>query len=314
MYRSPSTAMGRADEGWRLTFEGQASENGSAPVTLDGALALAQSDRAGCAPAAAAPATPRHGGAQAKAHGELRAFASTRSRSRASEADGAQTDRARRARPRRRSEAHARSCGAAPRARSARRGERPGSKIVGASGSLADRPRALKALAGGVTASLPSRAQRRFNFGAETVELADESFGNLQLERHGDRERSVDLVLERQLDRARRDRLLGRVRRARGKALARGHIEVKAPDAAAFLQGLGLASEAANARIPLDARGRAEARPGRARIDALDLTLAGSRITGRLDRRRARSTAGRPASRRSSRAAISTSTAGRSAR
>jgi hypothetical protein len=274
-------ADGDADaRGWRLTFEGQATQNGQTPVTLDGAVALAQSDRVGLRTGSGGTGDAPSWRAQAKAHGELRAL----------RFDGIEISREQAAALRLTGQG-ALDLTADPKLTldlAARRlvldplaeANPPDPKIVGASGSL-PLDEALKALAGGVTASLPSWLSVDLNLGAETAELADESFGNLHLSGTA----SADAVAISSLSAnwaGRGDIAFSGSAVGGDKALARGHIEVKAPDAAAFLQGLGLASEAASTRVPLTLAGELRLDQTAARIDALDLSLAGSQITGRL--------------------------------
>ncbi len=280
------------DKGLRLTFEGQASENGSSPVTVDGAVALAQSDNIKLRTGDAGPGDKPLWRAQAKAHGELRSL----------RFDEIEITRGE-ATPLRLTGNGALDLGAGdPKLTldlSARRlaldslveASAAEAKAPGASGALPV-GRALEALAGLATASVPSPLSVEFNLRAETVELAHESFANLQLK---GRATASDLSIS-----SANANWIGRGEVGfsgnavgAGKALARGHVDVKAQDAAAFLQGLGLANEGANARIPLALAGELTLDREGASVDGLGLTLAGSRITGKLGVKAARD--GRPA-------------------
>jgi hypothetical protein len=280
------------DKGFRLTFEGQASGNGSSPVTIEGALALAQSDNIKLRTGDAGTGDRPLWRAQAKAHGELRSL----------RFDEIEITRGE-ATPLRLTGQGALDLGAGdPKLTldlSARRlvldslveasaaeAKALDVKALGASGALPI-GRALEALAGLATASVPSPLRVEFNLRAETVELAHESFGNLRLKgRATASDLSISSANANWIGRGE----VGFSGNAAGgaKALARGHVDVKAQDAAAFLQGLGLANEGANARIPLALAGELTLDREGASVDGLDLTLAGSRITGKLGVKAAR--------------------------
>ena len=280
------------DKGLRLTFEGQASGNGSSPVTVDGAVALAQSDNIRLRTGDAGPGDKPLWRAQAKAHGELRSL----------RFDEIEITRGE-ATPLRLTGQGALDLGAGdPKLTldlSARRlaldslveASAAEAKAPGASGALPI-SRALEALAGLATASVPSPLSVEFNLRAETLELAHESFGNLQLKgRATESDLSISSANANWIGRGEVGFSGNAV--GAGKALARGHVDVKAQDAAAFLQGLGLANEGTNARIPLALAGELTLDREGASVDGLDLTLAGSRITGKLGVKAARD--GRPA-------------------
>ena len=276
------------DKGWRFTFEGQAfekafekaSENGPSPVNFGGAVLLAQSDgvklRAGAGGANDKPLWR----AQAKAHGELRALRLeeieiTRGEATPLRLTG-QGGFHLAGDPKLTLELSARRLALDPLV------EANGFdlKALGATGAF-PLGHALEVLAGLVTGSVPPPLSVDFNLRADTVELADESFGNLQLKGAATAdELSISSANANWIGRGEVG-FSGDAAGA-GKALARGHVDVKAQDAAAFLQGFGFASESANARIPLMLAGELNVDPKGTSIEGLDLTLAGSRITGKL--------------------------------
>ena len=202
-------ADGDADaRGWRLTFEGQATQNGQTPVTLDGAVALAQSDRVGLRTGSGGTGDAPSWRAQAKAHGELRAL----------RFDGIEISREQAAALRLTGQG-ALDLTADPkltldlaarrsRARSARRGEPPGSEDRRREREPSARrgSESARRRRDGVAAALAQRRPqpRRRDGGARRRELRKSAS-----ERDRIRGRGRDLVLERQLGRARRHRLLG---------------------------------------------------------------------------------------------------------
>ena len=285
------------DKGFRLTFEGQASGNGFSPVTVEGALALAQSDAVKLRTSDGGTGEKPLWRAQAKAHGELRSLRFDEIEITRGEAtplrltgqgalDLAAGD------PKLTLDLSARRLALDSLIGTNAAGAKAlDVKALGASGALPI-GRALGALAGLATTSVPSALSVEFNLRADTVDLADESFANVRLK---GRATASDLSIS-----SANVNWIGRGEigfagdaAGAGKALARGHVDVKAQDAAAFLQGLGLASEGANARIPLVLAGELRLDREGASVDGLDLTLAGSRITGKLGVKATRD--GRPA-------------------
>ena len=267
-------------KGWRLIYEGQASGSGPSPVSFDGAVTLAQNDGVGLrAPASGAGDTPPWR-AQAKARGELRTL----------HFDELEITRGE-GTPLRLTGQGSLDLTGDPRLAldlAARRlaldglveAKAPDAKASGVNGSLPI-GRELDSLAQLVAVSIPPPLSVDFGLRAESAELADESFGNVLLKGRASAS-GLSIVAANANWIGRGDIAFSGNAAGGNKALAQGHVDVKSPDAAAFLQGFGLASENPNARIPMTLVGELTLDRQGARIDGLDLTLAGSQITGRL--------------------------------
>ncbi|MBV9974995.1 MAG: AsmA family protein [Hyphomicrobiales bacterium] len=278
-------------KGWRLTYEGQATASSASPVSFEGAVTLAQNEGAGLRAASGAGSEAPAWRAQAKAHGELRALRLdeieiTRGESTPLRLTGQGSldltgdpkialDLATR-----RLALDAIVAANLPDAKASDAGG--GAPLAGS----------LDTLGRLVVAAVPPPLSVDFNLRADNADLADESFGNLVLKgRVTANDLSIFSLNANWLGRG--DIAFSGNAEGGSKALARGHIDVKAPDAATLLQGLGLSGEGANSRIPLALSGELTLDRRGARIDGLELTLAGSRITGRLSSQAAAS--GRPA-------------------
>ncbi|MFI4995694.1 MAG: AsmA family protein [Hyphomicrobiales bacterium] len=265
---------------WRLSFEGEAMKGSASPVALDGAVVMAQGDKG---PPRPAPASENREAAQwrvqAKAHGEQRVLTFTeveisRERAEALRLSG-QGELDFKGMPRLSLDLSARRLLLDPLI------EAP---APGASGGGARLGQALEALATGVATGLPGGLAVDFDIGSETVELAGESFEHFRVK--GTASAQDLAVSSLNANWVGRGELSFSGGAPTGGApphgQIRGHVEVKAADAAAFLQGLDLASEAASARIPLTLAGDLTLAPEAARIEALDISLAGSKIGGSL--------------------------------
>jgi hypothetical protein len=265
---------------WRLSFEGEARRGSASPVALDGAVVMAQGDKG---PPRPAPAGENREAAlwrvQAKAHGEQRVLTFTeveisRERAEALRLSG-QGGLDFNGTPRLSLDLSARRLLLDPLI------EAP---APGASGGGARLGQALEALAAGVGTAVPDGLAVDFDIGSETVELAGESFEHFRVK--GTASAQDLAVSSLNANWVGRGELSFTGGAPPGGAPAhgqiRGHVEVKAADAAAFLQGLDLASEAASARIPLTLAGDLTLAPEAARIEALDISLAGSKISGSL--------------------------------
>ncbi|SEC35244.1 AsmA family protein [Rhizobiales bacterium GAS191] len=264
---------------WRLTFEGQSTATGAAPAALDGAVVLAQV-LAQAKPGTARLATSENSESalwrvQAKAHGELRhlrfeEIEISRERAAALRLNG-----------RGALDLGTPDLGDKPRLSldlSARRLTLDPlldvSVATPAAGSLGIGP-SLTELARLAQASLPRFLVVDFDIGSETVELADERFESVRLKGAA----SADNLAISSLA----VKWPGRGELSfTGGSAAGGHVEVKAADAAALLQGLGLAGDAAAGPVPLIMSGDLSRHDAATRLERLDLSLAGSKITGGL--------------------------------
>ncbi len=264
---------GAQPRSWRLTFEGDTAKDKASPVAFDGAFLLTQG--------AAAPSLPGNDNkdvglwrVQAKAHAEARRISFdeveiSRERAAALRLNGkAVLDLA--GTPRLELNLSARRLVLDP--------------VIATSPSPKDgAPRidtALAAFASNVTAAVPNGLGVAFDIGAESVELAGESFERLRAKGEASTGTLTLSSLESNWVGRGEVRFSGGGAPARGEM--RGHVEVKATDAAAFLRGLGLAGETANARIPLALASELALTTQSLRLDAIDLSLSASKISGSL--------------------------------
>jgi hypothetical protein len=265
---------------WRLTFEGATAKGTASPVALDGAFSLTQGGGTAQGGAAGDNKDTALWRVQAKAHGELRAV----------RFDEAEISRERAAALRLNGKGTLDLAGP-PRLTldlSARRLVLDPLVAAPLPGQSAATPRlgqALAALASSLTAAQPAALTVAFDIGAESVELADESFERFRLKGTSSADKLVLSSLAGNWVGRGEVKFSGEGIPSRGEM--RGHVEAKAADATAFAQGLGLAGEAANAHIPLTLAGDVSFVPEATRLEALDLSLSGSRITGSLTLTRA---------------------------
>jgi AsmA family len=256
----------------RLTFDGQTAPPAmGGPVTLDGSLTLAQ----GLPRASASPnVEPALWRAQAKAHVERRSVRLaevelSRERAAALRLNG-QGALDWSASPRLSLDLSARRLALDPLLESA--------TAPSGSGTLGG---ALRTLSANVLSAVPPGLAVDFDVGAETAEIAGESFESVRIKGAA----GVDGLVLSSLNAkwpGRGEISFADTPTQQQDALFSGHVAVNTPDAAALLQGLGLASEAAGTRVPLNFSAQLNRTASFTQFDKLDLTLAGSRVTGGL--------------------------------
>ncbi|MFI5015048.1 MAG: AsmA family protein [Hyphomicrobiales bacterium] len=270
-------ADGGADtRSWHVTFEGQALREGASPVALDGAFVLMQGEK-GARRAANAENSEASSAwrAQAKAHGELRSL----------RLDEIEISRERAAALRLNGQG-ALELATTPRLSldlSARRlvlDPLIDAPTSGGNGGTPEIGQALQGLAALAKTALPAALAVDFDIGSQTVELAGESFESFHVK--GMKSGAELLVSSLDAKWVGRGELSFSAGAASPDGALRGHVEVKAPDAAALLQGFGLAGGPSAARIPLSLAGDITRSNETTRIETLDVSLAGSKITGGL--------------------------------
>ena len=275
-----------AAEHWHLSFEGQITAADGARAILDGAAVLAQGKAGATRFAESENSEAPLWRAQAKARGELRnlrfdEIEISRQRAAALRLNGQGSLDLRGsldlAKPRLTLDLSARRLaldpligGDASAGQPSPPGQSsaPGPRSVGIAAALAELAELAKA-------SLPRALTAEIDIGAETVELADASFESVRLRALL---RNQELVLT-----SLAAKWPGRGELSfTGGGAGGGHLEVKSADAAALLQGFGLAGDASAAPVRLVVSGNLSRRDAATHLDHLDVSLAGSKIGGAL--------------------------------